>query len=140
MAEENISQEFRLENITETRNYLIEEINRNQLVSKKHKMVCTTLNYIEHFLILGSTVTGSVSISVYASLVGIPIGITSSAIGLKIFVITAAIKKYKLIIKKKKKKPDKTVLLAKSKLNRIEFLISKALIDSVNIQRNCFDK
>ena len=140
MAEENISQEFRLENITETRNYLIEEINRNQLVSKKHKMVCTTLNYIEHFLILGSTVTGSVSISVYASLVGIPIGITSSAIGLKIFVITAAIKKYKLIIKKKKKKPDKTVLLAKSKLNRIEFLISKALIDSVNIQRICFDK
>ena len=140
MAEENISQEFRLENITETRNYLIEEINRNQLVSKKHKMVCTTLNYIEHFLILGSTVTGSVCISVYASLVGIPIGITSSAIGLKIFVITAAIKKYKLIIKKKKKKPDKTVLLAKSKLNRIEFLISKALIDSVNIQRICFDK
>ena len=140
MAEENISQEFRLENITETRNYLIEEINRNQLVSKKHKMVCTTLNYIEHFLILGSTVTGSVSISVFASLVGIPIGITSSAIGLKIFVITAAIKKYKLIIKKKKKKPDKTVLLAKSKLNRIEFLISKALIDSVNIQRICFDK
>ena len=140
MAEENISQEFRLENITETRNYLIEEINRNQLVSKKHKMVCTTLNYIEHFLILGSTVTGSVSISVFASLVGIPIGITSSAIGLKMFVITAAIKKYKLIIKKKKKKPDKTVLLAKSKLNRIEFLISKALIDSVNIQRICFDK
>ena len=140
MAEENISQEFRLENITETRNYLIEEINRNQLVSKKHKMVCTTLNYIEHFLILGSTVTGSVSISVYASLVGIPIGITSSAIGLKIFVITAAIKKYKLIIKKKKKKPDKIVLLAKSKLNRIEFLISKALIDSVNIQWICFDK
>ena len=140
MAEENISQEFRLENITETRNYLIEKINRNQLISKKHKMVCTTLNYIEHFLILGSTVTGSVSISVYASLVGIPIGITSSAIGLKIFVITAAIKKYKLIIKKKKKNPDKIVLLAKSKLNRIEFLISKALIDSVNIQWICFDK
>ena len=134
MAEKNISQEFRLKNLNETRNYLIEEINQNQLISKKHKKVCATLNYIKHFLILGSTVTGSVSISVFASLVGIPIGITSSAIGLKIFVITAAIKKYKLIIKKKKKKPDKTVLLAKSKLNRIEFLISKALIDSVNIQ------
>ena len=134
MAEKNISQEFRLKNLNETRNYLIEEINQNQLISKKHKKVCATLNYIKHFLILGSTVTGSVSISVFASLVGIPIGITSSAIGLKIFVITAAIKKYKLKIKKKKKKPDKTVLLAKSKLNRIEFLISKALIDSVNIQ------
>ena len=132
MVEENISQEFRLKNIDETRNYLIEEINRNELMSKKHKKVCTTLNYIEHFLILGSTITGCVSISVFASLVGIPIGITSSSIRLKIFPITAAIKKYKLIIKKKKKKHDKIVLLAKYRLNTIEVLISEALIDSNN--------
>ena len=62
---------------------------------------------------------------------GIPIGITHSAIGLKICSITAAIKKYKTIIKKKKKNHDKIVLLAKSNLNSIEVLISKALIDSV---------
>ena len=93
MAAENLSQEFRLKNIDETRNYLIEEINWNQLISKKHKMVCTTLNYIEHFLILVSAVTGCVSISAFPSLVGIPIVITSSAVGLKICVITAAIKK-----------------------------------------------
>ena len=93
MAAENLSQEFRLKNIDETRNYLIEEINWNQLISKKHKMVCTTLNYIEHFLILGSAVTGCVSISAFSSLVGIPIVITGSAVGLKICVITAAIKK-----------------------------------------------
>ena len=54
MAQENISQEFRLKNIDETRNYLIEEINRNELMSKKHEKVCTSLNYIEHFLILAS--------------------------------------------------------------------------------------
>ena len=46
-------------------------------------------------------------------------------------VITAAIEKYKPIIKKKKKKHDIIVLLAKSKLNSIEVLIFKALIDSV---------
>ena len=63
MAEENISQKFRLKIIDETRNYLIEEINRNKLMSKKHKKVCTTLNYIKHFLSLGSTITGCVSIS-----------------------------------------------------------------------------
>ena len=40
MAKENISQEFRLKNIDETRNYLIEEINRNELMSKKHKKDC----------------------------------------------------------------------------------------------------
>ena len=94
MAEENISQEFRLKNINETRNYLIEEINLNELISKKHKKVCTTVNYIEHFLILASTITGCISISAFTFLIGIPIGIASSAIGLKICVITAAIKKY----------------------------------------------
>ena len=77
IAQENISQEFRLKNIDETRNYLIEEINRNELMSKKHKEVCTTLNYIEYFLIFGSTITGCVSISDFASLVVIPIGIMS---------------------------------------------------------------
>ena len=130
-AEENKSQEFRLKNIDETRNYLIEETNRNEIVSKKHGKVCRTLIQNEHFLISSSTIVGCVSISAIASLVGITKGITSSAIGLKICAITAAIKKYKSIIKKKKKKHDQIVFLAKSKLNRIEILISKALIDSV---------
>ena len=58
MAEENISQEFRLNNIDETRSYLIEEINRNELVSKNPKNVFTTPNCIEYFFILGSTLTG----------------------------------------------------------------------------------
>ena len=131
MPEENITQELRLKDIDKTTNYLIEEINRNELMSKKHKKVCTTLNYIEHFLILASTITGCISISAFVSLLGIPIGITNSAIGLKICAITVGIKKFKSIIKKKKKKHDKIVLLAKSKLNSIEVLISKALINSV---------
>ena len=92
-------------------------------MSQKHKKVCRVLSYIELYLI--SAVTGCVSISVFASLVGIRIGITSSAVGLKICVITAGIKKYKSKIKKKKKKHDKVVLLTKSKLNSIELLISK---------------
>ena len=103
MVEENISQEFRLINIDETRNYLIEEISRNELMSKKHKKIWATLNYIEQFLILASVITGCISISAFTSLIGIPIGITSVAIGLKISVIAAGIKKYKSIIKKEKK-------------------------------------
>ena len=63
-------------------------------------------------------------------MIGNLIGITNSAIWLKICAIFAGIKKYKLIIKKKKKNHDKSVLLAKSKLTSIEVLISKALIDS----------
>ena len=88
---------------------------QNELMSKKHKKVCKTLKYIEHFLIWASAITGYTSISAFASLIGIPIGITSSAIGLRICVIAAEIKKYKSIIKKKKKKLYKTVLLAKTK-------------------------
>ena len=63
----------------------------------------------------------------FASLVGILIGITSSVVGLKICAINVGIKKYKSIIKKKKKKYLKIVLLAKTKLNIIEVLFSKAL-------------
>ena len=111
---------FRLKNIDETKNYLFEEIERKELMSRKHKKVCITLNYIEHFLILASVIAGCISISAFASFLGIPAGIKSSAIGLRICAVTAGIKKYKSIIKKKKKKHDKIVLLAKSKLNSIE--------------------
>ena len=81
-------------------------------------------------LILASTVTGCVSISAFASLVCVPVGITSSAVGRNISAIIAGIKKYKSIIKKKKKKHDKIGFLGKDKLNTIEVLISKALINS----------
>ena len=50
------------------------------------------VNNIEHFLILASAGTGCISISAFASLLVIPIGITSSAIGLKIYEITSRIK------------------------------------------------
>ena len=62
---------------------------------------------------------------------GIPIGITSSMVGLRSCVITAAIKRYKSVTEKKKRRHDKIALLEKSKLNRIEVLISKALVNPV---------
>ena len=71
------------------------------------------LNYIEQLLVLASAVSRCVSISAFTSLVDIPIGIVSSAVVLKIGAITTGIKKYKLIIQKKKKKHDKLVLLVK---------------------------
>ena len=109
MSEENISQELILENIGKTRSYLIKEINQNELMSKKYEKDCRVWSHIEYSLILIFAVTGYVSISAFASLVGIPVGIMSSAIKLKICVIISGIK-YKLIIKKKKKRYDKKVL------------------------------
>ena len=78
------------------------EINQNELMSKKHKKVNRVLNYIEYLLNLISIVSGCVSISAFASLVGILIGITGSAIGLKICVATLRIKSISEWLRKKK--------------------------------------
>ena len=100
---EEASLQFKLRKINETRNYFLEEINHNNLISEKCKKTRKYLNYVEHLLILTSTVAGCVSISAFASLGAIPVGLTSFAVGIKICAITAGIKQYKSIIKKKRK-------------------------------------
>ena len=93
MPEENINQEIRLKKIDEIRNYLIEEINQNELMNKKHKKRCRVLNYIDHLVIVICTITGCVSISAFGYLVEISIRIMGSTTRLKIFPITTGIKK-----------------------------------------------
>ena len=80
----------------------------------KYKKTYKFLNYAKNLLILVSTVTGFISISSFASLVCVLVAITRSTVGLKICAITAGIKKYKSIIKKKKKNYDKIILFRKS--------------------------
>ena len=63
--------------------------------SQKDLCNCATLHYIEDLLILASVVTGCVSISTFASLVGVPVAITGSSVGL-----TLEVKKYQKNIKK----------------------------------------
>ena len=77
------------------------------MISLEHKKVCRVLNYIDDLLIVISTNTGYVSISAFASLIGVAIGLIRSADGVEICAITAEIKKYKSVFKKKKKKHDK---------------------------------
>ena len=118
-------------------------------MKEKYKKTCKYLNYVEQILILVSTVTGCISISASASLVAVPVGITSSSLSRNISAITAGIKKYKSITKKKKKKLDTIVLLGKNKSNTIKVLIFKALIDSYishskfvsvnNVLRGCYE-
>ena len=122
--------DFRIKTIDKTRNYLLEEIKHNGLMSKKYKKFRRNLNYFKYFLVFVSAVTGCVSISAFSSLVGIPVDIMSSVVELKICSFTAGIKKYRSIIKEKRKKHGKVVFLGKVKLDTIDVLISKALIDS----------
>ena len=127
--EESFCQKFRLKNIDERRNYFLKEIEQNKLMSGRNKKISTALNYIGHVLVLVSIIIGCISISGFASLLGLLVGITSSTIGWKVFLITTGIKKYNSTIKKYKMKHSKTVLTPKSKLNSLELLISKTLID-----------
>ena len=59
---------------------------------KSIKKTCKYSNYVEHLLILASTITGCVSLTALTSLVVVPVGIVSSAVGLNICAITAGIK------------------------------------------------
>ena len=89
-------------------------------------------NFKSHSILhnLVSAITRCVSVSAFGSLVGILIGISSFSVELKYFPITAQIKKFKSIIKKKKKKHVKRAFLAKAKLNSMEKLMFRALINS----------
>ena len=84
---EGASLEFRLRKTDETRNYLLDEIKHNDLMKEKYKNTCKYLNYVEHFLTLPSIMTGCISISAFASLICVPVGIASSAVGIKICAI-----------------------------------------------------
>ena len=107
------SLEFRLNEIDETRNYILEKIKHINLMSQKYKKMCRSLKYCEHFLVLISLVSWCVSVSAFASLTGVPVSIASSVVETRICAITAGIKKYKSIINKKRKNHDKIELLAK---------------------------
>ena len=107
-------------------------------MSNKHKKVCRISNDIDHFLILACAITWCISICIFPSSLDVSVGITSSVLGLTICAITAGVKKYKILIQKKKKKHDKTILLAKTNLNTIEVLDFKPLIDSYIVTMNLF--
>ena len=84
---------------------------------------------LTRLLIVLSATSGGVSTISFTSIVGAPVGIASASLTLFFSLTTEIVKKLLNITRKKKKKHDKILMLAKSKLNSIETLISQALID-----------
>ena len=111
---------FRLDEISKIENYFYQEINQRKSCSKKLNKYVTTFDYIDKILIVLSATTGGVSIISFTSIIGAPVGIASASFTL-IFSLTGIVKKFL----NKKKKHDKIFILAKSKLNSIETLISQ---------------
>ena len=126
MAEQTKS---RLDKITGIENYFYEEINQRKSCSKKLSKYVAAFDYIDKILIVLSATTGGVSICLFTSVVGAPVGIASASFTLIFSLTTGIVKKLLNITRNKKKKHDKILMLAKSKLNSIETLISQALIN-----------
>ena len=123
---------FRMYKIKKIENYFINEIDQKKLYSKKLSKYVTIFDYMDKILIVLSATSSGVSIISFISIIGVPAGIASASFTL-IFSITAGIiKKLLSTTIKKKKKHDQILMLAKSKYNSIEALISQALND-INI-------
>ena len=121
--------EISLNKITEIESYFYKEINQRKSCSKKLSTYVAAFDYIDKILIVLSATTGGVSICSFTSIVGAPVGIASASFTLIFSLTTGIVKKLLNITRNKKKKHDKILMLAKSKLNSIETLISQALID-----------
>ena len=89
----------------------------------------SAFDYIDKILIVLNATTGGFCIISHASVVGAPVGIASAAFTIVFSLATGIIKKLLKTTKNKKKKHDKVLILAKSKLNSIETLLSQALTD-----------
>ena len=120
---------IRLDKMKNIEIYFHEEINQRKLSSKKVNKYVTTFNYIEKILIVLYATTGGICIVSHSSVVGASIGIASAGFTILFSLAVRITKKLLKATRNKKKKHDKILMLAKSKLNSIESLVSKALID-----------
>ena len=127
----NLSEQtkFRLSEIIGIENYFHQEINQRKSCSKKLNKYVTAFDYIDKVLVILSATSGGVSIISFTTIIGAPVGIASASFTLIFSITTGIVKKVWNIARNKKKKHDKILMLAKSKLNSIETLISQALID-----------
>ena len=98
-------------------------------MSKKLSKYIAVFDYINKTLIVLSATSGEISIVSFTSVIGVPVGIASASFSLVLSLITGTIKKLLMMTRNKKKKHNKIVMLAKSKLSSIETLVSQALIN-----------
>ena len=98
-------------------------------INKVKKKYIAAFDYIDKALIVLSAASGGICIISFTIVIGIPAGLASASFTLIFSLTTGIIKKLIKVIRKKKKKYNKIVMLAKSKLNSIETLMSQALID-----------
>ena len=111
-------------------NVIPAEIKERELMSKRLSNYIASFDYFDKSLIVLSVTPGSISIASFATVTGAPVGIVSPSSSLAFSISTGIIKKLLKTTRNKKKKHNKIVMLARSKLNSIESKISEALINN----------
>ena len=120
---------FRLDEINKIKDYLNSEIKERKYIIKKISKYTVAFDYADKLFITLSASFGTLSIASHATIVGIPVGIAGATLTLIFTVTNGVVKKLLNVTRKKKKKHNKIIALARSKLNIIETLISQALTD-----------
>ena len=123
-------QQFRLNKIKEIKDYFIAEIIERELMSKILSKYIGSFDYFDKSLIALFVATGSMSFASFATVIVVPVGIMSAIFSLVFSITTGFVKNFLKITRHKKKKHNKIVMLATSKLNSIESKISEALINN----------
>ena len=120
---------IRLNKIIEIGNYFHLEINQTKICSKKLSTYVAAFDFIDKILIVLGATSGGVSIISFTSVVEAPVAIASASITLIFSLSLGIIKQLLSITRSKNKKHDKILMLARSKLNSIETVVSQALRD-----------
>ena len=129
-------QQFILNKINEIKDYFLAEIKERELMSKRLSKYIASFEYFDKSLIVLSVTTGSISIASFATVIGAPVGMMSASCSLAFSITTGFVKKFLKTTRNKKKKHNKIVMLARSKLNSIESKISEALITNEISHKN----
>ena len=126
----NDQQQFRLNKINEIKDYFVAEVKERELMSKRLSKYIASFDYFDKSFIILSVTAGIISIASFTTVIGAPVGIASASFSLAFSISTGIIKKLLKTTTNKKKKHNKIVMLARSKINRIERKISEALINN----------
>ena len=118
-----------MDEINKIKDYFNSEIKERKDIIKKIRKYIVAFDYGDKLFITLSASFGTLSIASHATVVGTPVGIAGAFLTLIFTKTTDVVKKLLNITRRKKKKHNKIITLARSKLNIIENLISQALID-----------
>ena len=120
---------FRLDEITKIKEYFNNEIKELKDIIHKINKYIVAFDYADKVFITLSALFGTLRIASHASVVGIPVGIAGASLTLIFTVTTGVVKKLMSVVKKKEKKHNKIMVLARNKLNIVETLLSSPLSD-----------